>query len=415
MRSTILCVLVAALCLAACDSGGGGGTTAPDANGGGPDAADVAPDAPDPCEGVVCDEGTPSECDGDQIVVYDDAGSCGVESGAAVCAYPEASRVDCSALGKICAGGECVDPPKTPCEIEVCADPPPPDCDGDTARVYVTFGDCSEQGGEAVCDYPVQGTLECAADGKVCRNGGCAEEVIDPCDPNPCTVPPAPHCTAGDRASFPPDTGTCTPDGEVAVCDWSDHDTDDCPAQDQECHAGACADGAAAPEAAGDVVVTEILVNPAASGDPTEWLELHNPGTIARRLDGCVLADRDVDDHAIPSGADVVVPAGGHIVLARTGDAEALGGWEPDYVYGEEDLALANTADELLLRCGELIVDEVAWDKTWPLQSGAALSLDPGQTGAGANDDASSWCAASDTYSGTLDKGTPREANPACP
>ncbi|MGM0574371.1 MAG: hypothetical protein ACQEXJ_01375 [Myxococcota bacterium] len=49
----------------------------------------------------------------------------------------------------------------------------------------------------------------------------------DPCDPNPCTAPPADGCNADESAILTYDAeGTCTPDGDSYSCDYGETSTD---------------------------------------------------------------------------------------------------------------------------------------------------------------------------------------------
>ncbi|MDP6946056.1 MAG: lamin tail domain-containing protein, partial [Myxococcota bacterium] len=188
--------------------------------------------------------------------------------------------------------------------------------------------------------------------------------------------------------------GVCGPDEGCATC------PEDCPA---------CAPGP------GEVVITEIMQDPAAVGDAVgEWLEIHNPGDAPIDLAGLSLSDDGEDAHLISPGAagTLIIAPGGYVVLGATADLGV--GWTVDYVWA--DFALGNGADEVILAHEETVIDAVAYDggDTFPDITGASMSLDPAATAADGNDDGAHWCAGVDVY-GAGDLGTPGGANPPCP
>ena len=59
---------------------------------------------------------------------------------------------------------------------------------------------------------------------------------------------------------------------------------------------------------------------------------------------------------------------------------------------------------------GDVVIDAVAYDSSWPYSSGIAMELDAGgdsATAATRNDSVDSWCAASSEIDGTTDLGSP--------
>lgn len=154
---------------------------------------------------------------------------------------------------------------------------------------------------------------------------------------------------------------------------------------------------------AGEVVITEIMSNPAAVRDDAgEWFELHNPGTRALELGGCSIDDGAATMHVLP--APLVIAADAFLVIARGPEA----GVAADATLS---FSLGNSADVLALVCDGHDVDRVAYDASFPLASGASMSLDP-SAGAGENDAATAWCVAQSSYG--EDRGTPGSVNPPC-
>ena len=62
--------------------------------------------APDPCDGVVCEDPPGASCDGDVAVSYASVGTCDGGN----CSYAEEATVDCTDSGQVCFEGSCVDP-----------------------------------------------------------------------------------------------------------------------------------------------------------------------------------------------------------------------------------------------------------------------------------------------------------------
>ncbi|MDX1775908.1 MAG: lamin tail domain-containing protein [Desulfobulbales bacterium] len=159
-----------------------------------------------------------------------------------------------------------------------------------------------------------------------------------------------------------------------------------------------------------EIVINEIMQDPVSVSDSGgEWFELYNASTQALDLLGCVLSDNGSDSHTI--GSSFIIPAAGYAVLARNGDSEMNGGITPDYVYGT-DFTLGNQADEIIITCCEIIIDQVLYDGglSFPDPAGASMSL------AGPDLDNSNglnWCVSGAVY-GAGDLGTPGLANDPC-
>jgi predicted extracellular nuclease len=162
--------------------------------------------------------------------------------------------------------------------------------------------------------------------------------------------------------------------------------------------------------AAEDLVINEIMQNPAVVGDSSgEWFEIFNSGTTAVDIDGWTIADAGSDSHVIANGGPLNVPAGGYVVLGNNGDTGTKGGVAVDYVYGE-GFFLSNGDDELTLATSTgTESDRVEWDggPAFPDPNGASMALiDPALD----NNVGENWCVASTPY-GSGDLGTPGEAN----
>lgn len=172
-----------------------------------------------------------------------------------------------------------------------------------------------------------------------------------------------------------------------------------------------------APALHADVIITEIMQNPAAVDDSNgEWFEVFNSGGSAVDLIGWTIADNDIDSHTI--SASVVIPAGSYAVLCRNSNP-ALNGGLPScaYQYGSS-IALANGADEIILLDGSMVeIDRVEYDggPGFPDPSGASMELigDPPTVD---NNLGSNWGETPGTTTfGDGDAGSPGSQNPGFP
>ncbi len=166
---------------------------------------------------------------------------------------------------------------------------------------------------------------------------------------------------------------------------------------------------------AGELVITELMLDPDGADTGAEWVELYNPGSTPRPLAGLSLYTKDLDGTNARTTVlpELLVPPGAWYVL---GDVRE--GPPPPWVnasYGEALGALGNARGVLGLRCGTVVLDEVSW--TRGTRPGHSLMLS-GQVAPDAvvNDLEANWCDAPDDaiYFG-IDTGTPGLANPACP
>ncbi|MCB9540636.1 MAG: lamin tail domain-containing protein, partial [Myxococcales bacterium] len=171
--------------------------------------------------------------------------------------------------------------------------------------------------------------------------------------------------------------------------------------------------------APGDLVITEILYDPhnALAEDTAEWFEIENRTGDTLNLAGCVFAD----DGGNETAADGIILEPFAIgVVARSADG-LLNGGLPNVV-GTFDFGLNNGGDSVIVRCGDVEIDVVAYDDgaaAFPDARQYSISLDPE---AEDNADGANWCLAGEDdvyYEGAtpddVHRGTPGAANPACP
>jgi lamin tail-like protein len=168
----------------------------------------------------------------------------------------------------------------------------------------------------------------------------------------------------------------------------------------------------------GDLVITEIMNNPAAVADPTgEWFEVYNVAAYPLDLQGLVIRHQVNDPNAVHTIAQsVVVQPGAFAVLAYSADPSVNGGVTADYAYGAS-VSLNNTADMLALEDANAgIIDEVYYDEMSGLDpNGKSRSLDPAFMNDLDNDDDTFFCEAVSAIPGGTDLGTPGAMNDSCP
>jgi hypothetical protein len=188
----------------------------------------------------------------------------------------------------------------------------------------------------------------------------------------------------------------------------------DCARQGLQCRGGACVSSFPAP-GAGELVVTEFMADPAAVGDAVgEWIEIANPSARTLELSGVVLRDDGSQRFTLSPDRSLVLPAGGLLTLAASGDSALNGGFKPDVVWS--GFGLTNTADAIVLvNPAGAEIDAVRYSASggWPIRAGRSAQLDPAHLASTANDDPGRWCLSNTIY-GAGDQGTPGSSNQPC-
>ena len=128
---------------------------------------------------------------------------------------------------------------------------------------------------------------------------------------------------------------------------------------------------------AANLVITEIMQNPAAVSDSAgEYFEIFNAGPFDVDINGWTVSDNDVDSFVIDNGGPLVIPAGGYLVLGNNADSATNGGVPVDYQYS--GFFLSNGADEIVLTDTEgREIDRVEYDggPAFPDPNGASMEL----------------------------------------
>ena len=164
----------------------------------------------------------------------------------------------------------------------------------------------------------------------------------------------------------------------------------------------------------GDLLITEIMYNPAALSDTEgEWFEVYNPSAQSINLQHLILGRDEANRHTISESLTLL--PGEYLVFERSDTATAA---SHAYAFGS-DLLLPNTGAVLSIfnegteaEPGALIFSVDYGEPDFPEGSGASICLDPGLLNANDAIQGNSWCVSSSTYN-TGDLGTPGIRNDA--
>jgi hypothetical protein len=325
-------------------------------------------------------------------------------------------------------------------------------CDGYDTALCSTCGDATVNGADQ-CDGAdldgrtcvdelgagALGELACASDCTfdvsdctLCGNG-----VIDAgetCDTDALGGATCPEGgTISCSATCALDMSACTSCGDgtaqgAEACDGADLRGESCASRpgfmsgvlrcDASCALDETMCSAAAPvTTVGQIVISEIMQNPAAFGDDDgEWFEVHNPGAAPLELGGCLVTGAGGTGDRFPVDESVIVPAGGYATFATSSTVAGAPGFTPDYVW-TTGFNLGNSGDTVAITCGGTMIDTVVYDETaFPDPNGASMNLSSTALTASANDAGGSWCESTTPFGGGAppDRGTPGAANEEC-
>ena len=168
----------------------------------------------------------------------------------------------------------------------------------------------------------------------------------------------------------------------------------------------------------GDLVVTEVRGEQSGADTYGQWIELYNAASANIDLYGLEVGllrpDGGAEGRILVRDPDVVVAAGGYVVLGRFADAEPAHidyGYELDFTSDLYDSAAID-----VIACGTQ-VDRVVYHN---LPNLGTLSLDGAiaPPSAAANDDEASWCVDDNDDQPDASelgiRGTPGQGNIAC-
>lgn len=109
---------------------------------------------------------------------------------------------------------------------------------------------------------------------------------------------------------------------------------------------------------AGDLVITELMANPASVSDSNgEWFEIYNRSGTTLDLEGLVMRDSGSNSHTV-SGSLQILPDS-YLVFGRSANSAVNGGYTADYAYS--NFTLGNSSDDIVLDFGGIIIDSVSY------------------------------------------------------
>ena len=173
--------------------------------------------------------------------------------------------------------------------------------------------------------------------------------------------------------------------------------------------------------AAGTLVITEVMPNPAGTETTREWFEITNVGSAAFDLNELGLdraGDMRMPDLVAGAQCKPLAP-GGFALFARSADP-ASNAMLPA-VDGTFGFSMPNTAGDVRVLDGETVLDAITYGNvSAAMFDGRSLSLDPGSFTTTANDAVAPplgavWCLGDAPYGDGTNRGTPKAANPPCP
>jgi hypothetical protein len=166
--------------------------------------------------------------------------------------------------------------------------------------------------------------------------------------------------------------------------------------------------------AAGQIVITEFLANPANVTGFTdaqrEWFEIKNTGATSFDLNELGLARTGGTANTILATACKPVAAGGFALFARSNDP-AVNGMLPA-VDATFTFSMVDTNGNIEVRDATGVLDVITYPS---VTSGVSKALDPDSETATGNDTITNFCPGVGGYGDMSNMGTPKAQNPQCP
>lgn len=163
----------------------------------------------------------------------------------------------------------------------------------------------------------------------------------------------------------------------------------------------------------GDLVITEVMINPTAADHIGEWFELYAPGPKDVDIDGLLVKNEEGVSGDVGGADDLVVPAGTYALIARREEGVFASPELHPFAYYGQDPGLDDAEDSLELVAVAGTIDATYVFGALEATEGVAWQLDPAHISSVENDSDASWCAATNTLDNG-DLGTPGALNDPC-
>ncbi len=182
---------------------------------------------------------------------------------------------------------------------------------------------------------------------------------------------------------------------------------------------GQCTEGGTMRDAVlpveGDLLITEVMPNPAAVGDADgEWFEILAINAFDLNGVGLDRAGDTANPNVLGDPMCVHMAAGSYATFVKNIDTAMNGGLPAGTVRGKFTFSLVDgttaAPGDVRLMSGPNVIDAISWTST---RSGKSHALDPDIMDPAANDDPSNFCDGVAVFGGG-DSGTPGMANPQC-
>jgi hypothetical protein len=157
--------------------------------------------------------------------------------------------------------------------------------------------------------------------------------------------------------------------------------------------------------AAGDIVIDELLINPAGTDTNREWIEIANVSTATLDLHRLHVADA-ASDVAVDAG---VLAPGGLLVLGQSLDPTKNGGAPIAFSFGNA-ISLNNGGDSISICLGPCATGVMLDQVVWTADLGAAFDGHAAIVGSPPG----LFCPADQPFGDAGSFGSPGEANPPC-
>ncbi len=183
------------------------------------------------------------------------------------------------------------------------------------------------------------------------------------------------------------------------------------------CDANCQLEAAADEPKVGDLVITEMMIDPnAVNDDKGEYFEVKNVSTKSFDLNGMVVQGSSTSDK-FTVNKPLPIGAGKTIVFAVSLDTALNGNVVAQYQYSGSSFPLSNSAIDVIdLQWKGVSIDKVTFQwgtSPWTKLAGASYQLSKTKTSAALNDEPLNWCLSASAWSG-VDKGSPGSDNAEC-